>query len=74
VNWILKKSTVGTSADRPVSLRRKAQEFRRLAMASSDPTVIEELEVLVWRYLERAREMDATRPISPKKGARGVRA
>jgi hypothetical protein len=41
-------------------------------MASSDSTVIEELEHLVWRYLERAREMEAMRPIPQKKGTRGV--
>jgi hypothetical protein len=36
-------------------------------MASSDATVIEELEHLVWRYLERAKEMDGP-PDLPEEG------
>jgi hypothetical protein len=59
VNWLLKRTTIGTSADTPASLRRKAAEFIRLAVAAADPSVVEELEILAWRYLERAEQLEA---------------
>jgi len=55
----VRRTTVGTLSDNPVSLRRKAAEFKRLAMAAGDPEVIEELEALTQRYLERAKEIEA---------------
>jgi len=57
----------GTFPVTSVSLRRAAKEFRRLAMASSDPAVIAELEFLVWKYLERALEAEASEP-PPQRG------
>jgi len=48
-------------------LRRAAKEFRRLAMASSGPAVIAELEFLVWKYLERALEVEASEAPPPRR-------
>src|SRR5690349_405862 len=47
---------VGTANGTPASLRGKAAQFRAMALASHDPELIEELELLAWRYLERAAE------------------
>jgi hypothetical protein len=49
-------------------------EFRRLALASSDATVIEELEQLVWRYIERAKEMEAAASTRRGTGAKAEQA
>jgi hypothetical protein len=59
VSWILSRPLAGTPADTPASLRRKAAEFKRLALGARDPETIAELEDLVWRYLERAQEMES---------------
>lgn len=59
VSWILTRPLAGTAADTPASLRRKAAEFKRLALGARDPETIAELEDLAWRYLERAQEMES---------------
>jgi hypothetical protein len=58
MNWILARRSIGTSSDTPTSLRAKAADFKKMAMAARDADIIEELELLAWRYLERATEME----------------
>jgi hypothetical protein len=52
------KYRIGTSADTPASLRRKAAEFLRMAGAAVDLDTSEELKLLAALYLERAGDME----------------
>jgi hypothetical protein len=45
-------------ADTPASLRRKAQEFLRLAAAAHDPVAWTELHRLAELYLDRANALE----------------
>jgi hypothetical protein len=56
--WLVRPVTVGTAADTPFSLRRKAAEFRRLANEAAAPEVKAELTRLAVAYLERAAALE----------------
>ena len=49
-----------TVAHTPASLRRKAEEFLRLAAAAHDPVAWQELKLLADSYLQRARELEGS--------------
>jgi hypothetical protein len=58
VEWTVRPVTVGTLADTPASLRRKASEFLRLASESQNADMIDELHRLALAYAERAKELE----------------
>jgi hypothetical protein len=68
VDWLVKRATVGTSADTPHSLRMKAKEFRRLAGEERDPAIQLELQRFAAGYEARAAELE-TAPGAARKGA-----
>ena len=57
-NSTLARRSVGNSSDTPLSLRAKAAEFKKMAMTARDADIVEELELLALRYLERAKELE----------------
>jgi hypothetical protein len=59
VTWLVRPTPVGTAADTPHSLRRKAREFLRLASEAKDPERVAELSRLASTYTDRAMEMEA---------------
>jgi hypothetical protein len=59
VTWLVRLVPVGTATDTPESLRRKADEFRRLMSEATEPSVRAELQGLSDQYLERARRLEA---------------
>jgi hypothetical protein len=65
MNWIVRPVAVGTAADTPSSLRAKAAEFLRLAAEHKNPAMIEELHQLALRYMERAKEIEASGAMQP---------
>jgi hypothetical protein len=65
VNWIVRPVPIGTAADTPSSLRAKAAEFLRLAAEHKNPTMVEELDQLALRYMDRAKELEASAVTQP---------
>ena len=63
--WKVRPVPVGTAADTPFSLRRKAAEFRRLANEADDGAVKAELTRLAVAYLERAAVLENEAPPRP---------
>jgi len=59
VTWLVRPVPVGTTTDTPESLRRKADEFRRLMSEATEPSIRAELAEFADRYLERARRLEA---------------
>jgi hypothetical protein len=59
VDWIVRPVKTGTLADTPHSLRRKAQEFLRLAGEAKTPEAYQELTQLADRYMRRSWELEA---------------
>jgi len=52
-------TAITRNTDTSAALRRKAEEFLRLAATARDPVAWSELKLLAERYLERASELDA---------------
>jgi hypothetical protein len=65
MDWIVRPVPVGTVADTPSSLRAKAAEFLRLAAEHKNPTMVEELHQLALRYMDQAKELEASAAIQP---------
>ena len=68
--WKVRRVPVGTTADTPFSLRRKAAEFRRLANEADASEVKAELTRLAVAYLDRAAALErdaAPTPAPPPK-------
>ena len=55
---------IGTPADTPVSLRRKAAEFLRMAENVRDIEQHEELRLLATLYAERASELERSSSVA----------
>jgi hypothetical protein len=68
MDWLVRPTTAGTSADTPYSLRLKAAEFLRLSAETKNPVMREELGRLAASYLDGARKLERanTRAIQPK--------
>jgi hypothetical protein len=57
------KYRIGTPADTPASLRRKAAEILRMAGDTHDLEVSEELRLVATLYMERAAELEKSTPV-----------
>ena len=58
------KYRIGTPADTPASLRRKAAEFLRMAESVRDIEHHEELRLLATLYAERASELERSSKVA----------
>jgi hypothetical protein len=63
---------VGTLADTPESLRRKAREFERLTGETRDPARREELLWLAERYSARASQIEGSMDRDPPESPAGA--